>query len=417
MVEKASFRNAQHEPAITLINMLLSHLENKMQDNLLSAEALAPGRVEPQVYSEKGIQEFGIYKLICGGLIFIGLTVGIFWYQFSEIPAGNRPPIWNQLQWGYLFWLLLVLPIDTFAAGLRIWVIGRTLQPGVSLWTCLKAEWANLGLAMLTPSQTGGGVGQIYMLSRGGLKLGTALTVSLISFLGSMVVLLFMGIHSLLIAKVDCLVVFFQGALFIFSLMVALLIFVLCWPGSLHFVISGICRGIRKIGSQKYSRKNISLPQNSRIIRLTNHLHNFSEKLVELCYMHQVNMRRFFSQNKTSFVWVCLLSFVFMLARSIMAFLCLRFLGIEASSLGDILETQLNLIFLIYFAPTPGSSGLAEGASMLMMDSAIPAGLAPYYNLLWRCSTLYLPAIAGLLFLLWTIMKDTRQVVSRKYKK
>jgi hypothetical protein len=52
-----------------------------------------------------------------------------------------------------------------------------------------------------------------------------------------------------------------------------------------------------------------------------------------------------------------------------------------------------------------------------MMDSAIPAGLAPYYNLLWRCSTLYLPAIAGLLFLLWTIMKDTRQVVSRKYKK
>jgi len=393
--------------------MLLSHIENKVKQDSLLSEALAPGRIEPQALPEKGIKEFGVYKLVCGGLIFIGLTVGIFWYQFSEIPAGNRPPIWNQLQWRYLFWLLLILPIDTFAAGLRIWVIGRVLQPGVSLWTCLKAEWANLGLAMLTPSQTGGGFGQIYMLSRGGLELGTALTVSLISFLGSMVVLLFMGIYSLLIAKVDHLVVFFQGALFIFSLIFALLIFVLCWPGSLRFVISGICRGLQKICTRKYAQENISLPRNSRIERLTNHLHNFSEKLIDLCHMHQANMRRLFSQNKISFLWVCLLSLVFILARSIMAFLCLRFLGIEASSLGDVLETQLNLIFLIYFAPTPGSSGLAEGASMLMMDSTIPTGLAAYYNLLWRSSTLYLPAIAGLLFLSWTIIHDARKVACR----
>jgi uncharacterized protein (TIRG00374 family) len=130
--------------------------------------------------------------------------------------------------------------------------------------------------------------------------------------------------------------------------------------------------------------------------------------------MHQVNMRRFFSQNKVSFLWVFLLSIVFILARSIMAFLCLRFLGIEASSLGDVLETQFNLIFLIYFAPTPGSSGLAEGASMLMMDGVMPTGFGPYYNLLWRCSTLYLPAMAGLIFLSWTIMQDTSMLVGRR---
>jgi uncharacterized protein (TIRG00374 family) len=413
MVEKASFRNARHEPAIPFIDMLLSHLENKVQKDSRLSEALAPGQTELQALSEKGIKEFGIYKLICGGLIFIGLTIGIFWYQFSEIPAGNRPPIWNHLQWDYLFWLLLFLPIETFAAGLRIWVISRALQPGVSLWTCLKAEWANLGLAMLTPSQTGGGFGQIYMLSRGGLNLGTALTVSLISFLGSMVVLLLIGIHSLLIAKVGHLVVFFQGALFIFFLIFTLLIIVLCWPASLRFVISGICRGIQKICGKKHSRKNIGLPQNSRIKRLTNHLHNFSEKLIDLCYMHQVNMCRLFSQNKASFLWVCLLSIVFMLSRSIMAFLCLRFLGIQASGLFNIIETQLSLIFLIYFAPTPGSSGLAEGASMLLMDGAMSAGLVPYYNLLWRCSTLYLPAIAGLVFLSWAIIQDTRRVVNR----
>ncbi len=383
------------------------HKEPRISDDL------APVQAKPQVLSEKRMEEFGVYRLVCGGLVFIGLTVGIFWYQFSEIPLGNRPSIWHQLQWNYLFWLLLFLPVETFAAGLRIWVISRALQPGVSLWTCLKAEWANLGLAMLTPSQTGGGVGQIYMLTRGGLNLGTALTVSLISFLGSMVVLLFIGIHSLLIAKVDHLVVFFQGAFLIFLLVFAVVIFAVCWPGSLRLVISGIYRGIRKIWGKNHSQKNNALPQNPRIKRLTDHLHNFSEKLIDLCYMHQVNMRRFFSLNKASFVWVCFLSMVFMVSRSIMAFLCLGFLGVQTPSLPDVVETQLSLIFLIYFAPTPGSSGLAEGASMLMMAGAMPAGFVPYYNLLWRCSTLYLPAIAGLVFLSWAIIQDARRVVHR----
>ena len=392
------------------MTMLLSHTENKLHQDALLSKSVGPGQAEPQNLSENSLQGLGVYKLVCGGLIFIGLTVGIFWYQFSEIPAGNRPPIWDQLQWRYLFWLLLFLPIDTLAAGLRIWVISRVLQPGVSLWTCLKAEWANLGLAMLTPSQTGGGFGQIYVLCRGGLKLGTALTVSLISFLGSMVVLLFIGIHAVLISKIDHLVVFFQGALLIFFLVFALLIVALCWPESLRFVISGICSAIQKICNPKYSLKNIGLAKNPRSRRLTLHLHNLSDKLIDLCHMHQVNMRRFFSRSQVSFLWVCILSLVFILARAIMAFLCLSFLGIQASSLFNVIETQLSLIFLIYFAPTPGSSGLAEGASMVLMDAAMPIEFAPYYNLLWRCLTLYLPAIAGLIFLSWTVIQDVGRV-------
>jgi uncharacterized protein (TIRG00374 family) len=393
--------------------MLLSHSKNKVCQSPQISEALTARQTEPQIISQKRIKEFGIYRLICGGLIFIGLTVGIFWYQFARIPEGRQAGIWNQLQWQYLFWLLLFLPIDTLAAGLRIWVIGRVLQPGVSFWTCLKAEWANLGLAMLTPSQTGGGLGQIYILSRGGMNLGTALTVSLISFMGSMVVLLFIGINSLLISKVDHLIAFFQGALFIFFLIFAAVIFAVCWPGTLHVAISAIYKGSRKMWGKNQPRHKIGLAQNTRFEHLFAYLHTLSQKLIDLCYMHQVNMRRFFRLNSSSFIWVCLLSLAFMLSRSIMAFLCLRFLGIQAAALGDVLETQLSLIFLIYFAPTPGSSGLAEGASILMMHGAMRAGIVPYYNLLWRCSTLYLPAIAGLVFLSWTIIQDARRVVDR----
>jgi uncharacterized membrane protein YbhN (UPF0104 family) len=136
------------------------------------------------------MQGMSLIKLLTGGLAFIVLTVGIFWYQFSRIQAGYESPRWSQLQWEYLLLMLLCLPFDTVAAGVRIWLVGRVLQPGVCLWTCLKAEWANVGISMLTPSQSGGGFGQIYILNRGGASVGTALSISLLSFSCTMIGLL-----------------------------------------------------------------------------------------------------------------------------------------------------------------------------------------------------------------------------------
>jgi uncharacterized protein (TIRG00374 family) len=386
-------------------------LENHGQSNALPSEAFVGDRADASARSQNVLDKLGIYRLICGGLMFIGLTVGIFWFQFSKIPAGNPPEVWSQLQWRYLLWLLLFLPVDTVAAGLRIYVIGRVLQPGVSLWTCLKAEWANLGLAMLTPSQTGGGFGQMYMLSRGGMRLGTALTVSLVSFLGSMVVLLFVGLYALMSSSVAHLNVPFKGAFVVFFVVFAGLMIAVCWPGSVRRAARAMTTAVCKIEVRS------CLPQNSGIRRLSETICRQSKKCIDLCYHHQANMHRYFRLSHSNFLWVCLLSLVFLLARAVMAFLCLRFLGIPVAEVGRVLQTQMCLIFLIYFAPTPGSSGLAEGASVSMMDGIISAGFVPYYNLLWRSLTLYLPAVAGLIFLLWAIVKDTRNAVDRRARK
>ena len=70
----------------------------------------------------------------------------------------------------FLALLLLCLPLETLASSLRIWLLCRVLQPGIAFWTCVKAEWANVAVSLLTPSQSGGGPGQIYMLSRGGAR-------------------------------------------------------------------------------------------------------------------------------------------------------------------------------------------------------------------------------------------------------
>ena len=71
----------------------------------------------------------------------------------------------------------------------------------------------------------------------------------------------------------------------------------------------------------------------------------------------------------------------------------------------------MALIFLVFFAPTPGGAGVAEGASLSIMAEVVPIGFAPYYNLLWRFSTAFLAAIAGLFCLLRALLQDARMVV------
>ena len=91
-----------------------------------------------------------------------------------------------------------------------------------------------------------------------------------------------------------------------------------------------------------------------------------------------------------------------------MPYLCARFLGVDGGTLRQILEAQVALIFLVFFAPTPGGAGVAEGASLWIMADIVPPGVVPYYNLLWRASTVYLAALAGLLCLGAALARDAR---------
>ena len=148
--------------------------------------------------ASRGVTGWRGTKYLLGGVTFLLLTVAVFWFQFNRIQVGDQLVAWDKLDWGYFFLLLLFLPLDTVACGIRIWVVCRLLQPGIGFWTCLKAEWANVGVAMLTPSSSGGGLGQIYMLTRGGANAGSAIAISFITFLGSMVALLCLGLYNIL---------------------------------------------------------------------------------------------------------------------------------------------------------------------------------------------------------------------------
>jgi uncharacterized protein (TIRG00374 family) len=352
-------------------------------------------------------------KYLYGAITFLLLTLAIFWFQFHRIQTGDQLIVWDELQWGYLLLLLLCLPLDTVACGIRIWVVCRLLQPEISFWTCLKAEWVNVGVAMITPSSSGGGLGQIYMLSRGGANVGTAIAIGLITFLGSMLGLMCIGLYSLFFSRASDMGPVLRTAVWAFTFMAALMILAAVWPGFFRIVTMWIYKAYWKIRGRNHRLGTFKSCSGAQTGPAPARMGRLAAKLIDMTHTYQDGLRMFIRLGRGSFLWVCLLSLSFLLSRCLMAYLCLRFLGIQESTLGAVMEIQMALIFLIYFAPTPGGSGLAEGASLSLMATIVPVGFAPYYNLLWRSATLYLPASVGLFFLLRSMIQDARKVVSR----
>jgi hypothetical protein len=292
--------------------------------------------------------------------------------------------------------------------GLRMWVVCRVLQPGIRFWTCFQADLANSGIALLTPSQCGGGAAQIYILNRGGARIGTALTATLLTFIGTMCALLFLGFYSLLISGIGGTGPLFTGAVTALALVSGFMIFSAAFPGVFRIGIAATSRFIWRIRKKNYVLHDWWPPGQSRECSPADRMDSFSGKLAGFLYSYRADLAEYLRRGKSSFAAVFLLSVAFLGSRFLLAYFCVRFLGIQDSSLGKIFEIQMALQFLTYLAPTPGSAGIAEGASLWIMGGIVPLGFAPYYNLLWRFSTVYLAAAAGLAVLLRRILLDMR---------
>lgn len=314
-------------------------------------------------------------NFVLGGTGFVLLTAVIFWWQFSGLDGDLPAPDWNDLRWSYLPLLLLCVPLETLACGFRIWVIARVLEPGVRLSTCIRAEWAQMAVCTLTPTQSGGGPGQIYVMHREGARIGTAVTITMLSCLATMLAVLCLSLYALLAAGIDGSGRVLHAAL---------------WTST------GLATVMVLLAVPRAARR----PASSRITRW----------LRGLLDTYRDNTARFLRRGKAAFAVVLALSLAFIVARAMVAYLVVRFMGIEGSTFRQILEVQIVVLLVEFVAPTPGGAGVVEGASLALMGAIVPPGHAPHYTLLWRFATLYLPALAGFVCLARALLEDARRL-------
>ena len=334
----------------------------------------------------RGLELFAVISLA-------GVAILVAYYL---IRFGDRVDVFLKpflsLHWGWLLVGLVLASMDWVGGGFRLWVCTRHVYPDVRLRDMILAGGFGAWAAYLTPFQSGSAPMSMWVMKRAGVPVPVALSSIFVTFIatvgffaiaGPLAVVFGAGKslsqHGLVLGIT--LYDLFKTSLTIFGLIGLLMLSAIFFPGFVKKVIQRVALRI--------ARRSPSAA--ARMEKLSAGVDRAHECMVA------------FGSPKGL---LTLLAAIVISAPShanklLAGYVTLRVLGIPAD-FTDILLLQTLISFLLYFAPTPGGSGLAELTSAAVMSIYVPRELTPSYTLIWRFINSYATVIVGsLIFWYW----------------
>ena len=71
-----------------------------------------------------------------------------------------------------------------------------------------------------------------------------------------------------------------------------------------------------------------------------------------------------------------------------------------------VMGRMIFLNMLLYFMPTPGGSGIAEGGFVLLFSATVPAGTVGIVAVCWRLIAEYIPFLVGFYYTITVFGRD-----------
>ncbi|HSG09292.1 MAG TPA: flippase-like domain-containing protein [Longimicrobiales bacterium] len=320
-------------------------------------------------------------RILRGLITFLGLTVAGLAALFAFTAKGNATHVVQSLSAGFLILALGAAVLDLLIGAVRYQIFLRRIRPGTSLWLPIRADLANRFIGAVTPSQTGGGPAQVFVLHRGGIPIPDALSFLLINFLSTLVFFLMAGGFTAWIFHAR----FPDGA-----------IHVLVQYG---FIAFAACLAVMLAGLLRPAW--IAKPMAAAANRLRGDKRPWARATARVCsaganYVDQYRAActRFIRDNPILPVLSFALTVVLYLNKFTLGWLVMRGLGVDGGYMTTI-AVQALLHFILYVAPSPGGSGIAEITTGALMAILMPANLLLTFTLAQRFFLLYLPASAG----------------------
>ena len=292
---------------------------------------------------------------------------------YGNDPARSLAAI-RDIRWPWLLLGVGLASMDWIGGGLRLWVVARVVHPNPPLKGMMLAGGMSAWASYLTPLQSGAGPMMIYTMSRFGVPVPMAMTSTLMTFIATVLffalagpLAIVLGAGRALGAKQAVLGLslydLFIGSLGVFVGLAALLIGVMVFPKP----ISALVHRLAGWAGRKHEKVA------ARLEGLRSGIDQAHASLVQ------------FNTPKgwLALCWATLLSGPSHANKLLAGYVAMRTIGIEAHFV-DILLLQTLITFLLYFAPTPGASGIAELLAALIMASYVPKPLTPLYTLVWR---------------------------------
>ena len=288
------------------------------------------------------------------------------------------------------WWLLAALGIsslDWFGGGVRIWVLAKYVYPRTPFWGMVAAGGLSAWAAYLTPAQAGAGPTMIITMRRFGVPMPETLTSTLMDFLativffaatGPIVIVLGAG-HSLRQHGIPLVNLsfydLFKATAGIWLGLGLLILFAVVFPGAARNLLHAVVSWLERHHGEKVATRVEGL--RTGIDRI-----------------HECVLAYFRGMGWVAMALGVLTSALAHASKYLSGYVALRALGLHADFF-DVLILQTTIAFLLYFAPTPGSSGAAEALSAAMMSVYVPGSYLPAYTILWRFTMSYATVIFG----------------------
>jgi len=342
----------------------------------------------------KEVKGFDRGKIRKGLVIFILLTVSALTVIFLKTHTGDTMTAFRNFNFAYLAIVLVLSFGDMCMGALRNHIYFRKLCPGLRFRVSFKANLANIFMGAVTPSQSGGGPAQLYIYYKAGVSVGKSISVSVLNYLATLVFFLVAAGFSLKVLSdsfsktMHDLIVF---CFVVFAIQFVVIVLIVLKPG---FVL--------KLSTKLAGKLCSWLP------RFEDRINRITDKLVSEVTAYKDSCKLFLNKHPLILLLSILFTCVLYMNKFFLAYFIM--LGLGASGhLVEVLCIQAIVLFICYFSPSPGASGVAELSIAALMASVMNENTLGIFTLLQRFFILYIPVILGAI----VVLKETGSAMKK----
>lgn len=255
----------------------------------------------------------------------------------------------------------------------------------VSFHLGIALTWLNYFGSAVTPMQSGGGPFQVYALYRRNIPVGKGIAITLMRTMLTILILT-LAVPAAVLVDPDIL----EGSPFLKGLVSYVFVVILGAWGFVAFTIlkPDIFKKMGRVLVMWLRRFNI-MTSNRRVIRIFQWLDREIDNYI-------LNFRLVFNTGKLWLAVAVILSVMHLLALFTVLPVLMSAAGLPFRY-AQTIAVQAVFMFILYFVPTPGASGVAEGGGALLYSVLMPENMAGVMSLICRFFTDYISIFMGVI--------------------
>jgi len=256
----------------------------------------------------------------------------------------------------------------------------------------------NIFVSNITPFATGGGFAQIYFLNKKGVSIGDASAASLIRTIipiaffiltVPLIIIFDLNFLNILPKKFPSLVIFFFIGLYLLII----------------YVGYQLIKNPKKI--KDMGHKFLNFLRNKKVIKKEEKYTQYKRKIDEEIEKLSSNVKNYLDGKKRYVVLSLFFSVMFLCSLFYFSVILIKDLNRDVPTF-KILLSQLIITFMMYFAPTPGATGVAEGGFTLMFSRYVSSKSIVSLTFAWRLFSIYVAMVIGMLLFYGYFLKNRK---------